>query len=53
MGPHILTQPEEICKKINHVFNLTISQVFFLHFTASVQSRLPGPTLEPGILNEN
>ena len=53
MGPHILTQLEGICKKIKNLFCLNFFTadfwVFFLPFTASIQSRKPGPTLVPGV----
>ena len=40
MGTHILTQLEGICNKY----------IYICFFTASVQLRLPGPTLVLGVL---
>ena len=54
MGPHILTQLEGICKKLNYFFEIIFTEVdfrvIFLLFMASVRSRLPRPTLGPEVL---
>ena len=53
MVPHILTQIEEICKKIN-IFKIIYLDFltegdFQVFFSASIWSRRPGPTLVPGV----